>query len=112
MDEQSNKTGIATVYSDNIPNLIVFYRETYCFSLSICLSYCPSQIMSNLVNATPPIVLAGSFRNPAGIFDQGLKMCMTFGCNSQIHFCYFFSSLNLVIFQLIFYKSIFKLGIL
>ena len=29
---------------------------------------------------------------------QGLKMCMMFGCNPQMIFCYFFGSLNLVIF--------------
>ena len=27
-------------------------------------------------------------------------MCMTFGCNPQINFCYFFCSSNLVIFDL------------
>ena len=29
---------------------------------------------------------------------QGLKMCMTFGCNPQINFCYLFTSLNIIIF--------------
>ena len=31
-------------------------------------------------------------------------MCMTFGCNSQIRFCYFFRSLNLVIFKYLLLK--------
>ena len=36
-------------------------------------------------------------------FCQGLKMCMTFGYNPQINFCYFFHSLKLVIFGLNYY---------
>ena len=36
-------------------------------------------------------------------FCQGMKMCMTFGYNSQINFCHFFHSLNFVIFGLNYY---------
>ena len=30
------------------------------------------------------------------VYCQGLKICMTFGCNPQSNFCYVFRSLNLV----------------
>ena len=30
-------------------------------------------------------------------FCQGLKMCMTFGCNPQINFCYFIRNSDLII---------------
>ena len=33
-------------------------------------------------------------------FCQGLKMCVTFGCNPQINFCHLFHSSDLVIFGL------------
>ena len=36
-------------------------------------------------------------------------MCMTFGYNPQINFCYFFHSLNLVIFGLNYYRSLWTL---
>ena len=36
-------------------------------------------------------------------------MCMTFGYNPQINFCHFFHSLNLVIFGLNYYKSLWTL---
>ena len=58
--------------------------------------------MSNLVNATPPTVLGKSILNIAGVF-KGLRMCMRYYCNPHINFCYFFRSLNFVIFWLNFY---------
>ena len=58
-----------------------------------------------IVNATPPTVLAVSFLNFAGCFCQGLKMCMTFGCNPQINFCHF-SQFKLSRFWLNFYQII------
>ena len=36
-------------------------------------------------------------------------MCMTFGYNPQINFCHFFHSLNLVIFGLNYYRSLWTL---
>ena len=45
-------------------------------------------------------------------FCQGLKMCMTFGYNHQITFCHFFHSLNLVIFGLNYYRSLWTLDTL
>ena len=45
-------------------------------------------------------------------FCQGLKMCMTFGYNPQINFCHFFHSLNLVIFGLSYYRSLWTSGTL
>ena len=44
-------------------------------------------------------------------FCQGRKMCMTFACNSQINFVAFLL-LDLVIFWVVFYQVIYKLGIL
>ena len=52
----------------------------------------------NLVNTTPPTILAGSFFKLCRCIYQGMKMCMRFGCNPQINFCHFFRSLNLAIF--------------
>ena len=61
----------------------------------------PSDCLSqNLVNATSPIVLAGSFFKLSGCFCQGLKMCMTFGYNPQINLCHFSRRSNLFIFGL------------
>ena len=48
---------------------------------------CPSQ---NLVNATPPTVLAGSFFKLCRCSYQGLKMCMIFDCDPRINFRRFF----------------------
>ena len=45
-------------------------------------------------------------------FCQGLKMCMIFAYNPQINFCHFFHSLNLVIFGLSYYRSLWTSGTL
>ena len=56
-----------------------------CVRLSISLSD------TNLVNAIPHTDLAGSLQ----VYYQGLKMCITFGCNLRINFVTFFSQFGL-----------------
>ena len=64
---------------------------TYCFlPVHPSVSLCPSQIVSNLVIAILT-VLSVSFFKLCRCFCQGLKMCMTFGCNPQINFVTFFA---------------------
>ena len=53
------------------------------FFTCVCLS------ITNLVDATPPTVLADFFLNFASVFCLGLKMCMTFDCKPKINFYHF-----------------------
>ena len=61
---------------------------------SICQSAvhpsdCPSQMMSNLMNATPSYNFSPIFLKLCRCFGQCLKMCMRLCCKHQINFCHF-----------------------
>ena len=73
-------------------------QETYFSCASVCLSDCPSQIVSNFENATPHTVLAWSFWDFAGVFVKVWRCAWGLAVIIRLIFCHFFCSLNLVIF--------------
>ena len=70
-------------------------RETYCFSSCVRLFICLFVTKSCERNSDS---FSWIFLKLRRCFCQDLMMCMTFGCNPQISFCYFFHSSDLVSF--------------
>ena len=68
-------------------------QETYCLvRASDCLSV--HLTAHHKLCTTHPTILSESFLKLCRCFCQGLKMCMTFGCNPHINLYHFFRSLR------------------
>ena len=75
---------------------IIFYHFFHFVNLIIFRPRCIDS--GYLVSATPHTILYQSFLKLCTCLLHGLKMCIWFGYNPCIYFCYFFQFANFIIF--------------